>query len=84
MHMFGHSAKKGYPEIYLIANAHWENASFQLPILNQQKWYRFIDTSLPDDLAIMDDDKLQIIDDQHYLVEGRTVVVLITILKWED
>jgi isoamylase len=78
-HMFGRNAQGVYPDIYLIANAHWETGTFQLPLLNHQKWYRFIDTSLPGDLAIMDDEKLQVLGDQsHYLVGARTVVVLIS------
>ena len=77
-HMFGRNAKGAFPDIYLIANAHWETGTFQLPHRNHQKWYRFIDTSLPGDLAIMDNEKLQVLGDQsHYLVGARTVVVLI-------
>jgi len=77
-HMFGRHAKGVFPDIYLIANAHWEAGTFQLPGFNHQKWYRFIDTSLPGELAIMDDEKLQVLGDQsYYLVNARTVVVLI-------
>jgi hypothetical protein len=43
-----------------------------------QKWYRFIDTSLQGELAIMDDENLQVLGDQdYYLIGARTVVVLI-------
>ena len=77
-HLFGHHAKGVFPDIYLIANAHWETGAFQLPPLNHQKWHRFIDTGLPGELAIMDDEQLQVVGDQsHYLVGARTVVVLI-------
>jgi glycogen operon protein len=77
-HMFGRHAKGIFPDIYLIANAHWETGAFQLPPLNHQKWHRFIDTGLPGELAIMDDEQLQVLGDQsHYLVSARTVVVLI-------
>ncbi len=77
-HLFGHNTKGVAPDIYLIANAHWEAGTFQLPNLSHQKWHRFIDTSLPGELAIMDDENLQILDDQsHYPMGARTVVVLI-------
>ncbi|MFA6072388.1 MAG: alpha-amylase family glycosyl hydrolase, partial [Janthinobacterium sp.] len=77
-HMFGRNAKGVSPDIYLIANAYWEALTFQLPNLDNLNWYRFIDTSLPGEIAIMDDENLQKIDDQdHYLIGARTVVVLI-------
>ncbi len=80
MHMFGRSANGDSPEIYLIANAHWEKALFQLPVLNQQKWHRFIDTSLPGDLAIVDDDQLPLMEDQYcYPIGARSVAVLIAV-----
>jgi pullulanase/glycogen debranching enzyme len=82
--LLGRDAHKSFrknsdsPHIYLIANAYWETLSFQLPNLNNQKWHRFIDTSLPGELAIMDDENLQVLGDQdHYLIGARTVVVLI-------
>jgi isoamylase len=78
-HMFGRNTKGAYPEIYLIANAYWETLNFQLPDLNDQKWHRFIDTSLPGELAILDDENFQALGDQSlYLVGGRSVVVLIS------
>jgi len=78
-HMFGRNTKGVYPEIYLIANAYWDTLAFQLPGLNDQKWHRFIDTSLPGELAIMDDENLQALGDQSlYLIGGRSVVVLIS------
>ena len=77
--MFGRNTKGVYPEIFLIANAYWETLAFQLPDLNDQKWHRFIDTSLAGELAIMDDENLQVLGDQGlYLIGGRSVVVLIS------
>jgi isoamylase len=77
-HMFGRSTKGVAPDIHLIANAHWETGIFQLPGLNNRKWHRFVDTSLPGELAIMDEANLQVLDNQdHYLTGARTVVVLI-------
>ena len=77
-HMFGHNTNGKSPDIYLIANAYWEALTFQLPDLDKKKWHRFIDTSLPGENAIMDNENLRALDDQnHYLIEARTVVVLI-------
>lgn len=77
-HLFGRNTNGVAPDIYLIANAYWETGTFQLPNLNNKRWHRFIDTSLPGELAIMDDENLQVIGDQdQYLIGARTVVVLI-------
>jgi isoamylase len=77
-HIFGRNTIGVSPDIYLIANAHWETGTFQLPNLNKQKWHRFIDTSLPGELTIMNDENLQVLGDQsYYLIGARTVVVLI-------
>jgi glycogen operon protein len=77
-HMFGRNTKGVSPDIYLMVNAHWETGTFQLPNLNNQKWYRFIDTSLQGEQTILDDENLQVLGNQdHYLIGARTVVVLI-------
>jgi len=78
-HLFGCDANGHFSNIYLIANAYWEALVFQLPKLDNQKWYRFIDTSLSGELAIMDNENLELLCAQeHYLVAARTVVVLIS------
>jgi isoamylase len=77
-HMFGLNGKGTYPDIYLIANAHWEAGVFELPNLNNQKWHRFIDTSLPGELAIIENNDVKVLGDQYcYTVNGRSVVVLL-------
>ncbi|MEQ1557944.1 MAG: glycogen debranching protein GlgX [Methyloglobulus sp.] len=78
-HMFGSTSSGLFPDIYLIANAHCESTEFQLPTPSNQKWHRFIDTSLPGELAIMDNNALAVLNDQHcYRVMDRSVVVLIS------
>lgn len=65
-------------DIYLIANANPDGLNFLLPYLKKKKWYRFVDTSLPDDLAITDNENFAVLVDQfHYFVKGRSVVVLV-------
>lgn len=77
-HMFGQNGDGVAQNIYLIANSHWEAGTFQLPELNDKKWHRFIDTSLPGEFAILESSNLENLAVQHqYLVEARTVVVLI-------
>jgi isoamylase len=70
----------GYPLLlHLIINAYWEELEFELPILGnaQEEWRRCIDTYLdsPDDICTWGNaPKLQ---GPTYLVESRSVVVLV-------
>ena len=61
-----------------MANAHWEAQDFALPTLDHARWCRFVDTVLPGDDAIMEAGELQpLLVPHRYLVESRSVVVLI-------
>nr|VFJ51810.1 MAG: glycogen operon protein [Candidatus Kentron sp. FW]VFJ56661.1 MAG: glycogen operon protein [Candidatus Kentron sp. FW] len=64
--------------IYLIASAYSEPLSFELPGIKDRVWYRVADTSLDAPRDIMDPGKEERLDKQeHYLVDARSVVVLI-------
>lgn len=77
-HMFGSDGNGADTNIYLIANANHAGLKFMLPYLKNKIWHRFVDTSLTGDLAIKDNENLVVLKDQyHYLVEGRSVIVLI-------
>jgi isoamylase len=63
--------------IYLIANAHWESHTLELPALFDQTWHRFVDTTLDPPLEISEPDPNQRLADQKsYDVGPRSVVVL--------
>ncbi len=66
-------------DIYLAANAYWDNLTFELPSLSHgRKWCRFIDTwlPLPNDITTPEDQDY--LDNQEsYWVGPRTVIVLI-------
>jgi glycogen operon protein len=79
-HMFGRSDKNVASDLYLIANAHYEDSKFMLPYLSHKKWYRFVDTSCVGDAAILDQEHLEkVVDQYHYQVFARSVVVLVGI-----
>jgi glycogen operon protein len=66
-------------DLFLMANAHWESLTFELPASSGQKqWYRFVDTSLepPDDICQAGAEP-SLADPQRYEVGPRTVVVLV-------
>lgn len=78
MHLAGHTENGESDDIYLIANAHWEDLKFDLPKLNKKKWFRFVDTSLSGFSAITDLDKLEsLVHEYNYSVASRSTVVLI-------
>jgi isoamylase len=64
-------------KIYVVANAHWEPADCELPALRYGKWRRFADTSLaaPDDIC--DRGMGAEIAQDRYLVQSRSVMILI-------
>jgi len=68
---------KGFKDIYMIFNSHWESGSFELPHLDGKKWHRVIDTHLNVLSDILEHGKEIVLSDQNnYLVNERSVVVL--------
>ncbi len=64
--------------IFIIANACWEDAQFELPRLEGQTWARFLDTSLeaPQDICEIGREE-QLEGVEAYSVGARSVVVLV-------
>ena len=78
MHMSGCSPEGKAKDIFLIANAHWQDQEFELPKLKDQQWLRFVDTRFNGDEAITELDEMQpLIVQTHYLTSNRSVVILI-------
>jgi len=67
-------------DIFMIANAHWEAHSFQLPNLGYEKnWFRVVDTSLEAPFDISEEGMEPRLILQHLYEAGpRSVVVLIS------
>ncbi len=65
--------------LHMITNAYWEQLEFELPVNRDihGPWYRCIDTALdsPDDIS--DWLTAPVVEDSTYLVQPRSVVVLI-------
>ena len=62
---------------YLIVNASPEPLEFRLPHTDKQEWFRIVDTSLPppDDI-VESEEKKQLIHNELYRAEARSVVLL--------
>jgi glycogen operon protein len=79
MQLYYRAEEHELPEnIYLIANAHWESHTFEIPALLDQNWFRFVDTTreAPQEIAELGKEE-RLPDEKHYLVGPRSVVVLI-------
>ena len=64
--------------VYLITNAHWHPAQFELPQVVGSAWSRFLDTSLPAPFDIAEPGKEVRLEQQMYYVAApRSTVVLV-------
>ena len=65
------------PDIHVMINMHHQPLSFEFPIIEKSKWYRFVDTSLssPDD--ILPKSKLKAVTGDSYLVNQYSTVILV-------
>ena len=82
MHIFGPVGLTD-AHLYLMANAHWEDQTFALPMVEDLPWRRIVDTSLdsPDDFS--EPISSVVIDDpSSYLVRARSTVVLLAAPGW--
>jgi isoamylase len=78
MHLSGSTPLGPAADIYLIANADRAGHIFELPMLEHDRWHRFVDTSLEWEEAIAEPGKLQALNDQACCrVAGNSAVVLI-------
>ena len=68
----------GAADIHVMFNMYWENLEFEIPSLEDRKWYRVIDTAQPSPMDISENGQEQLIEDNTYLVDGRSIVVLIS------
>ncbi|MBF0564283.1 MAG: glycogen debranching protein GlgX [Nitrospirae bacterium] len=68
----------GETDLHVMMNMYWETLRFEIPNVQGRQWYRVIDTSKPSPDDIADEGKEVKITDNDYLVEGRSVVVLMS------
>jgi len=73
----------GQVQLHVIANAYWEPLEFETPPPGDEHhaWRRIIDTSLesPQDISVWAD--APTIEDVRYVVQPRSVVLLISTLR---
>ena len=78
MHLHGREGE-ATDDIYFIANAHWEEHTFELPHLTGRRWCRFVDTmqTPPHDIA-EPGAEATLAEQRHYPAGARSVVVLVS------
>ncbi len=68
---------RGDLPIYVGSNTFWEPLEVELPPVEGKRWYRVVDTSLPDGQDIVGDEEAVFLTEVKYLVGPRTTIVLI-------
>ena len=68
--------------LHIMLNSYWKALEFELPPLSEQeRWYSIIDTILPLEELACDINSSILVKGQHYKVEARSCVVLMSKLR---
>ncbi len=68
----------GEDDLHVMMNMYWEPLEFELPPVAGRTWHRTCDTSLASPEDIADPGREVRIDGDKYVVNGRSVVVLVS------
>jgi len=69
--------ERGDVPIYVGSNAFWEPIKVELPPVEGSRWYRVVDTSLPEGEDIVPDESAAFLAEQSYEIRPRSTIVLI-------
>jgi isoamylase len=69
--------QRGDVPIYVGCNAFWEPIEVELPSLEDKRWYRVVDTSLPAGEEIVPDEEAAFLNEKTYTIKPRSAIVLI-------
>ncbi len=69
--------ERGDVPIYFGCNAYWEPIEVELPDVENRRWYRVVDTSLPHGEDIVPDEQAVFLGDHTYEIQPRSSIVLI-------
>ena len=62
--------------IHVIVNAFWKKLKFQIPIIDQKKWYKIVDTSETTGTGFNELEKSEIINRPKLTVKDRTIIIM--------
>lgn len=69
---------EGAADIHVMFNMYWEELEFEVPQLENRKWYRVVDTSEPSPTDVVEPGREIAMSGNTYLLKDRSVVVLIS------
>jgi glycogen operon protein len=67
----------GEPDIHVMMNMHWDSLDFELPAVQDRRWYRGVDTAQPPPYDISDPGAEPEVAGNTCTVQARSVVVLV-------
>jgi glycogen operon protein len=65
------------PDLHVMMNMGEANLPFQIPVIKNRRWYRYVDTALAAE-RVMDTEADTPIEENDYLVTGRSIVILLS------
>ena len=69
---------EGATDLHVMLNMYWEDLEFELPTLNERRWYRAIATAEASPNDIVKPGEEAKVDGNVYTVKNRSIVVLIS------
>jgi glycogen operon protein len=69
--------ERGDVPIYVASNAFWEPLTIQLPEVEDHRWYRVVDTSLPSGEDIVTEEEAFFLPEITYVIRPRSTIVLV-------
>ncbi|TBR57054.1 glycogen debranching enzyme GlgX [Westiellopsis prolifica IICB1] len=69
---------EGNADIHVMFNMYWEDMEFEIPSLEDRKWYKVVDTALVSPLDIVERGKEVLVSSDVCTVTNRSIVVLIS------
>ncbi len=79
-----HGASENDNDLYVMINAHWEPATFQIQEGTNGEWRRVVDTSLESPSDFLDTRDKESLQSLHYQVGARSVVLLVRTMNEGD
>ncbi len=66
------------PDIHVMMNMDSQNLNFEIPVIEDRKWYRFVDTSLDSPNDILSKKKVKLFKEKLYNVNSYSIAILIS------
>ncbi|GAX38298.1 glycogen debranching protein GlgX [Nodularia sp. NIES-3585] len=69
---------EGHADIHIMLNMYWEDLEFEIPLLQDRRWYKVVDTAEPSPADIVEKGNEPMVSGDVYHVKNRSIVVLIS------